>query len=107
MRDNRLKSYMMLITSMLIFGTIGIFRRYIPVSSAFLACSRGLLGGLCILLFARLNAGAKESLCPGGKSYLSQTLVPLDTAMGINRLPSAAKPEIATNRLPAVAFRES
>lgn len=55
---------LMMVSSMLIFGTIGIFRRYIPVSSAFLACSRGLLGGLCILLFARLKAGAKESPAP-------------------------------------------
>lgn len=29
----------MFIASMLIFGTIGVFRRYIPVSSAFLAFS--------------------------------------------------------------------
>ncbi|MCR5007980.1 MAG: DMT family transporter [Oribacterium sp.] len=42
---------MMNIVSMLIFGTIGIFRRYIPVSSAFLAFSRGLLGGLFLLIF--------------------------------------------------------
>ncbi len=55
---------LMMVSSMLIFGTIGIFRRYIPVSSAFLACSWGLLGGLCILLFARLKAGAKESPAP-------------------------------------------
>ena len=55
-------SILMLIASMLIFGTIGVFRRYIPVSSAFLAFSRGILGGLCILVFARVkhkNAGEK------------------------------------------------
>ena len=55
-------SILMLIASMLIFGTIGVFRRYIPVSSAFLAFSRGILGGLCILAFARLkrrDAGEK------------------------------------------------
>lgn len=46
---------MMLVTSMLIFGTIGIFRRHIPVSSAFLAFSRGLLGTLFLLLFLRLR----------------------------------------------------
>ena len=56
-------SILMLIASMLIFGTIGVFRRYIPVSSAFLAFSRGILGGLCILVFARVkhkNAGEKQ-----------------------------------------------
>lgn len=41
----------MLISSMLIFGTIGIFRRYIPISSGLLAFSRGLLGGVLLLLF--------------------------------------------------------
>ena len=39
-----LKSYCAMIGSMLIFGTIGIFRRYIPLSSGMLAFSRGLLG---------------------------------------------------------------
>ena len=55
---------LMMVSSMLIFGTIGVFRRYIPVSSAFLACSRGLLGGLCILLFARLKRKTKENAVP-------------------------------------------
>jgi RarD protein len=61
-RPNDRRSLLMLVSSMLIFGTIGVFRRYIPVSSAFLAFSRGVLGGLCILLFLRLkkkNAGEK------------------------------------------------
>lgn len=54
-RPNDRRSLLMLVSSMLIFGTIGVFRRYIPVSSAFLAFSRGVLGGLCILLFLRLR----------------------------------------------------
>lgn len=44
-------SYMMLIFSMLIFGTIGIFRKYIPISSALLAFLRGILGSLIIVVF--------------------------------------------------------
>ena len=53
----------MIVSSMLIFGTIGVFRRYIPVSSAFLACSRGILGGLCVLAFAALkHRGVKEKI---------------------------------------------
>ena len=48
------KSIWMFVSSMLIFGTIGVFRRFIPLSSAFLAFSRGIIGGLCILLFVRL-----------------------------------------------------
>ena len=49
---------------MLIFGTIGIFRRYIPLSSAFLAFSRGILGGLFILAFVRLKRGKAEERLP-------------------------------------------
>ncbi len=54
----------MFIASMLIFGTIGIFRRYIPLPSALLAGIRGLLGGLFLLVFVRLSgkkSGAKLS----------------------------------------------
>ena len=47
------RSLLMLISSMLVFGTIGIFRRFIPLSSAMLAFSRGLLGGLFLLVFVR------------------------------------------------------
>ncbi len=54
------RSYLMSITSMLIFGTIGIFRRYIPLSSALLAFSRGILGGLCLLVFMHLTHRKKE-----------------------------------------------
>ncbi len=42
----------MLITSMLIFGTVGIFRRNIALPSAFIAFFRGLTGCLTILPFA-------------------------------------------------------
>ena len=40
-----------LIISMLIFGTIGIFRHYIPFSSAFVAMSRGFIGVLFLAAF--------------------------------------------------------
>ena len=63
-RGNDRRSLVMLVSSMLIFGTIGVFRRFIPVSSAFLAFSRGLLGGLCILLFLRLKKRKAEGTIP-------------------------------------------
>lgn len=63
-RGNDRRSLVMLVSSMLIFGTIGVFRRFIPVSSAFLAFSRGLLGGLCILLFLRLKKKKAEGRLP-------------------------------------------
>ena len=39
-RANDRRSMLMFIGSMLIFGTIGIFRRYIPLPSAFIAMIR-------------------------------------------------------------------
>lgn len=60
-RANDRRSMLMFIGSMLIFGTIGIFRRYIPLPSAFIAMIRGLLGGLCLFAYVRLtgkDAGA-------------------------------------------------
>jgi len=54
-KENNQKSIVMFISSMLIFGTIGVFRRSIPCSSAFLAFFRGILGGLFLLAFIRLK----------------------------------------------------
>lgn len=58
-KTNDRRSLGMFIASMLIFGTIGIFRRSVPLSSAFLAFARGILGGLFLLAFIRLRR--KES----------------------------------------------
>lgn len=43
------------ILSMLIFGTIGIFVHYIPLSSSVIACVRGLVGMLFLLLLMRVR----------------------------------------------------
>ncbi len=43
------KARISLISAMLIFGTIGIFRRYIPLSSGLIAFVRGLVGTLFLL----------------------------------------------------------
>lgn len=59
------RSLLMYISSMLIFGTIGIFRRFIPISSALLACVRGLLGGLFLLAFIRLRGKGTGERVPG------------------------------------------
>lgn len=62
MNNNRDK--MMMIAAMTIFGTIGIFRRYIPLPSSTLALARGVIGTLFLLtlvLFVkkqRLDGGA-------------------------------------------------
>lgn len=45
------KSKINLILSMFIFGTIGIFRRYIPLPSSLLAMTRGAIGVVFLLIF--------------------------------------------------------
>lgn len=59
----------MMVSSMLIFGTIGVFRRFIPLPSAFLACARGIIGGLCILLLVRLK-GKRNTEKPARRDLL-------------------------------------
>ena len=44
------KSWIMLTLSMVLFGTIGICRRFIPLPSDVLACGRGAMGGVFLLL---------------------------------------------------------
>lgn len=44
------KSKLMIIMAMTIWGTIGIFRRYIPMSSGMIAFTRGLIGTIFLLL---------------------------------------------------------
>lgn len=70
----RRKSMGMFISSMLIFGTIGVFRRYIPLPSAFLAFARGILGGLFLLAFIKTRKkGAGTKLPPGILARLAAT----------------------------------
>ncbi|MBO5160364.1 MAG: DMT family transporter [Lachnospiraceae bacterium] len=46
---------MSLILAMIIFGTIGIFRKYIPLSSGIVAWVRGVLGVAFILIFIKMK----------------------------------------------------
>lgn len=64
MKERSAKAYLMLISAMLIFGTIGIFRRYIPLSSGMLAFSRGLLGSVFLFAFIRAHGGKWEKMAP-------------------------------------------
>ena len=57
------KSKISLILSMFIFGTIGIFRRYIPLPSSILAMARGFIGVIFLLVFMAIKKekfGLKE-----------------------------------------------
>ncbi len=51
MKTDKLK----MIMAMAIFGTIGIFRRYIPISSALLALCRGIIGSIFLFLMMRIR----------------------------------------------------
>ena len=64
---------MSLILSMVIFGTIGIFRKYIPLSSGIVAWVRGVLGVAFLLVFIKLK---NISMDKGAiKKYLKILLV--------------------------------
>ena len=56
--NNSPRSMLMLASSMLIFGTIGVFRRHIPLSSSLLSFIRGAIGSLFLLIF--LRAGGRK-----------------------------------------------
>ena len=63
-KENERQAVVKMGMAMLIFGTIGICRRYIPFSSALLACVRGLAGAFFLLLIVCLRgvkAGEKTS----------------------------------------------
>ena len=57
MNKDYFKSYIALVASMLMFGTLGIVRRYIPLSSAMLAMCRGVLGSVFLLFFVLMRGG--------------------------------------------------
>ena len=79
-RKNDPKSLVMLVISMLIFGSIGIFRRSIPLPSAFLAFARGILGGLFILAFQNRSGNRAK----GNELPYFRTLVITGVLMGMN-----------------------
>ena len=55
MQKNDTRSLIRFLLSMVIYGSIGIFRRWIPLSSALLACFRGASGALLLFLVAKLQ----------------------------------------------------
>lgn len=55
MKNTRINSLVRLISSMVIFGTIGIFRSFIPLSSCTLAILRGFLGAGFLLMISLIS----------------------------------------------------
>ena len=80
MNKDTTKSYLAIISSMLIFGTLGIFRRYIPLSSAMLALFRGLLGSVFLLILVFTKGGRLQKLT--GRTLL--LLAVTGAIMGLN-----------------------
>ena len=66
---------------MLIFGTIGIFVKYIPLTSSTIAMARGYMGA-AFLLFVMLLSGKKLSFSAIKKNALP--LIVSGAAIGIN-----------------------
>lgn len=80
MNKDNFKSYVALIGSMLIFGTLGVVRRYVPLSSAMLALCRGAFGSVFLLLFVLVRGGRLK--LPERKATL--WLVLTGAVMGLN-----------------------
>ncbi len=51
------KHLISIITAMLIFGSIGVFRKQIPLPSAFIAFLRGIIGSVFLLIFILIKNG--------------------------------------------------
>lgn len=78
---NTTKSRLMLVLSMVIFGTIGIFRRFIPIGSATLAMVRGWVGTLFLLAVMALG---NKKIGFGDIRRNACWLVPSGIMIGIN-----------------------
>ena len=70
-----------LIASMVIFGTVGIFRRWIPLPSAAVAAARGIVGAAFLLV---LNAARRKKLSGALIRRNLALLLCSGTAMGAN-----------------------
>ena len=75
------KSKLCFILSMLIFSTIGIIRRYIPLSSDFISFIRGMLGSICVILFILLT---KKKLDKDGIKNNLILLIVSGVCIGLN-----------------------
>ena len=76
------KSMALMALAMAIFGTIGIFRKMIPLSSAWVAFFRGAIGSLFLILF--VMAGRKRGKGQGFDKATTAKLVISGALIGIN-----------------------
>ncbi|MGN1084539.1 MAG: DMT family transporter [Lachnospiraceae bacterium] len=81
MEKEERKAKAKLLFAMLIFGSIGVFIRFIPLASAWIACTRGLVGTVFLLLTAALSGKRMD------KPAVKRNLLPLclsGAAIGVN-----------------------
>lgn len=71
----------MLAAAMAIFGTIGIFRKYIPLPSGVLAMSRGFIGALFLFILVKLGGGRISRRAVKNNAV---ALIASGTVLGIN-----------------------
>lgn len=79
-KDNT-RPLVMILLSMVIWGSVGIFRRFIPVSSSVLAFSRGIIGTIFLVLFVKLCG--RKLFIPLKKSQIL-LLILSGAVMGVN-----------------------
>lgn len=70
-----------MLLSMLIFGTVGLFVRYIPLPSAAIACARGVIGAACIYLYMKAR---RRRIDPGAVRGNAGALLLSGAALGFN-----------------------
>jgi len=70
-----------LVSAMAIFGTVGIFVRYIPLPSSIIACARGFLGTAFLLLCMGIR---REKMCMAAVKVHLVPLVLSGVAIGLN-----------------------
>lgn len=81
MGQDKKSAIMKLSLAMLIFGSIGVFRRYIPLSSAWMACVRGIIG--TVFLFCVVAVSKKRVDKKAIKKNLLLLLIS-GAAIGVN-----------------------
>ncbi len=81
MGQDKKSSIIKLSLAMLIFGSIGVFRRYIPLSSAWMACVRGIIG--TVFLFCVVAVSKKRVDKKAIKKNLMLLLIS-GAAIGVN-----------------------
>ena len=87
---NEPKSLIMLITAMLIFGTVGTIRKMIPLPSPLIALCRGSIGALLLLAFSTVTGKHPfKNLRPKTALLLLLCLLGLFLCVGVPRIMDA------------------